>query len=304
MNQFDLNLLTALKVLVEEESVEKAARKLHLSPSAMSRTLGRIRAVFGDEILVRAGKRMVATTKAKSLQDSLGRILLDIDALAGAASERGILDRTISISANDGFIDSFAVAIIAEFFQAWPHVKLRFSPKHEKDVTALRDGNIDLEIGVLGGTGPEIVRRKLFEDRMVGVCRLDHPLSQGRITLDRYLSFPHISVSRKGLFHGPVDDVLAEQGRARNVISVVPNIHSSLELAGSSDWIALVPEKHTIRPRKDLFTFRLPVVTPLLTISMMWHPRLDGDLVHQHLRDLIVRACRRDTVHHPPGHRR
>ncbi|MCA8275657.1 LysR family transcriptional regulator [Burkholderia sp. AU30280] len=292
MNRIDLNLLLALKALIDEESVSGAARSLDLSPSAMSRTLARVQDAIGDKVLVRAGKGMVATETARRLKEPLDRILQDVELLLGAQHRSIDAQRVFNISANDGFIDSFAVPIIAQACEAWPHARLRFLPKHEKTVARLRSGEVDIEIGVVGETGPEIMIRKLFDDRMVGVLRKGHRLARRRMTLDAYLSVPHISVSRKGRFHGPIDDALSEQGRERNVIAVVPSFKSGIELAQRSDWIAHVPEKHTAEARRDVVTFDLPVATPALAISIMWHPRFERDAVHAGLRDLIVNVCR------------
>ncbi|CAB3755900.1 hypothetical protein GQ57_02560 [Burkholderia sp. MSh2] len=292
MNRIDLNLLLALKALIDEESVSRAAHSLDLSPSAMSRTLARVQDAIGDKVLVRAGKGMVATETARRLKAPLDRILQDVELLLGAQHRSIDAQRVFNISANDGFIDSFAVPIIAQAHEAWPHARLRFLPKHEKTVARLRSGEVDIEIGVIGETGPEIMIRKLFDDRMVGVLRKGHRLARRRMTLDAYLSVPHISVSRKGRFHGPIDDALGEQGRERNVIAVVPNFKSGIELAQRSDWIVQVPEKHTAEARRDVVTFELPVATPGLAISIMWHPRFDRDAVHAGLRDLIVKVCR------------
>ncbi|MBZ5789533.1 LysR family transcriptional regulator [Burkholderia contaminans] len=292
MDRIDLNLLLALKALIDEESVSRAARSLDLSPSAMSRTLARVQDAIGDKVLVRAGKGMVATETARRLKAPLDRILQDVELLLGAQHRSIDAQRVFNISANDGFIDSFAVPIIAQAHDAWPHARLRFLPKHEKTVARLRSGEVDIEIGVIGETGPEIMIRKLFDDQMVGVLRKGHRLARRRMTLDAYLSVPHISVSRKGRFHGPIDDALGEQGRERNVIAVVPNFKSGIELAQRSDWIVQVPEKHTAQARRDVVTFELPVATPGLPISIMWHPRFDRDAVHAGLRDLIVSVCR------------
>lgn len=292
MTRIDLNLLLALKALIDEESVSRAAHSLDLSPSAMSRTLARVQDAIGDKVLVRAGKGMVATETARRLKAPLDRILQDVELLLGAQYRSIDAQRVFNISANDGFIDSFAVPIIAQAHDAWPHARLRFLPKHEKTVARLRSGEVDIEIGVIGETGPEIMIRKLFDDRMVGVLRKGHRLARRRMTLDAYLSVPHISVSRKGRFHGPIDDALGEQGRERNVIAVVPNFKSGIELAQRSDWIVQVPEKHTVQARRDVVTFELPVATPGLPISIMWHPRFDRDALHAGLRDLIVSVCR------------
>jgi DNA-binding transcriptional LysR family regulator len=296
----DLNLLSALRALIDEKSVSRAARKLNLSPSAMSRTLGRIQSTFGDKVLVRAGRAMVVTATAQSLREPLETILTGVESLLNQQIQAKVGTRVFNISANDGFIDSFATPIIAEAYRKWPEVRIRFSPKHEKDAASLRNGDIDLEMGVLGVSGPEIIMRKLFDDRMVGVCRKGHPLSKRKMTLNSYLAFPHVSVSRKGRFYGPIDDALRARGLQRNVIAVVPNFSSGLELIKTSDWIVQVPEKHTLHSRQGLVTFNLPVVTPPLAISLMWHPRMDSDPLHKHLRELVYSACREQTS--KPGH--
>lgn len=295
MSHIDLNLLAALKALIDEQSVARAARRLHLSPSAMSRTLGRVQRAFGDDVLVRAGKSMVVTVKARALKGSLDQVLRDIDALVRGPLEGNATERVMSISANDGFIDTFAAPIVAAAYEQWPHIKIRFVAKNSKTVELLREGEVDLEIGVIGNTGPEIVVTKLFDDRMVAVVRKAHPLCKGDRNLQAYLSFPHISVSRKGLFHGPIDEALIQRGLARNVIAVVPHFSSALELARHSDWIAHVPERHTAQSRKGMTTFKIPIATPPLIIRMMWHPRLDQDRHHKNLRELIMRICRREA---------
>jgi DNA-binding transcriptional LysR family regulator len=222
----------------------------------------------------------------------LDQLLRDIDGLVRGPLGAKEAERVMSISANDGFIDTFAAPIVAAAYRTWPQIKIRFAAKHAKAVESLRDGDVDIEIGVLGNSGPEIVMTKLFDDRMIAVVRKGHPLSKGAVTMGAYLAFPHISVSRKGLFHGPIDGALSQRGLTRNVIAVVPNFSSALELARHSDWIAHVPERHTVQSRKGSATFKIPIATPGLAISMMWHPRLDGDHQHKSLRKLIVRVCR------------
>ena len=157
--QPDLNLLPALDVLLREGSVAGAARVLGLSDSAMSRTLLRLREATGDALLVRAGRRLVPTPHALALRDRVHALADDARAVlrptAGTLDLRS-LDRVLVLRANEGFVETFAARLVAALAAAAPGVRLRFAPKPDKGVQALRDGAIDLEIGVLGDTGLEV----------------------------------------------------------------------------------------------------------------------------------------------------
>src|SRR5689334_3909133 len=168
----DLNLLVTLDVLLAEGSVARAARRLRLSPSAMSRTLARLRTATGDPLLVRAGRGLVPTPRALELRDRVGRIVDDARAVLRPAEKPDLarLSRTFTLRTSDGFVETFGAAVVARVAAGAPGVRLRFVPKPDKDSTALRDGSVDLETGVVDdATGPELRARVLFRDRFVGV---------------------------------------------------------------------------------------------------------------------------------------
>ncbi|MDQ2990288.1 MAG: LysR substrate-binding domain-containing protein, partial [Pseudomonadota bacterium] len=169
---------------------------------------------------------------------------------------------------------------------------LRFLRKTDKESTSLRDGTVDLETGVVGNAaGPELRSRALFGDRLVGVVRIGHPLAQGEITPSRYAQGCHIAVSRRGLARGPVDEALHPFGLERQVVTIVDSFSSALALARAAELVATVPERHTASLRAGMVSFSLPVATPAMTISMLWHPRMDGDAAHRWLRGLMLDAC-------------
>jgi DNA-binding transcriptional LysR family regulator len=304
MNAVDLNLLTALDALLAEGSVAGAARRLGLSASAMSRTLARLRAATGDPLLVRAGRDLVPTPYAEELRDRVRQTATDALAMlrpATAAPDLSGLERTFTIRANDGFVQAFGARILGEIKRAAPGVRLRFAPKPDKDVRPLREGLVDLEIGVLGQTGPEVRLQALFRDRFVGAVREGHPLlASGKITPERYAACDHVVVSRRGSASGPVDSALAELGLKRNVVAVVPGFSEALAIAGRSDLVALVTASfHKSAHGGELGTagrrthaFALPVQTDPVTVSQIWHPRLDADPAHRWLRGLLLAICR------------
>lgn len=296
MPDADLNLLTALDALLAEGSVAAAARRLGLSASAMSRTLARLRAATGDPLLVRAGRGMVPTPHAAELRERVQALSRDVLAVlrpVASGLDLATLKRTFTLRSNDGFVEVFAARLVAAVAAQAPHVRLHFLPKPDKNVRALREGAIDLEIGVLGESGPEIRVQALFRDHFVGVVREDHPLlHEGDITPERYAACRHVVTSRRGLVRGPVDEALAALGLARTVAAVVPGFRAALAVASASDLVALVTRSFfQAGSSTALRSFALPVATHPITISQMWHPRLQADAAHRWLRGLVLATC-------------
>lgn len=260
----------------------------------MSRALARLRQTTGDPLLVRAGRGLVPTPRALELRERVGRVVQDGEAILRPAEklDLGKLVRTFTLRTSEGFAENFGPDLIARVGKAAPGVRLRFVPKPDKDSASLRDGAADLETGVVGETtGPEVRAQALFRDRFVGVVRAGHPLSKGRITPARYASGRHILVSRRGLDRGPIDEALNPLGLEREIVTIVGGFSTALVLARGSDLIASVPERHTGNLRAGMFSFPLPVAMPEVTVSLLWHPRLDADQAHRWLRGCVRDAC-------------
>ena len=305
MENVDLNLLVALDVLLAEGSVTKAARRLGLSASAMSRTLTRLRSAVGDPLLVRAGRGLVPTPRATELRDQVHTLVRDVRTVLSPQTSQldiGSLDRTFTLRASEGFVEFFSAGLIAAVLKEAPNVRLRFAPKPEKNVAPLREGLIDLEIGVLGVSAPEVRTQLLFRDSFVGVARRGHPLLTDLITTEAYAACQHVVTSRRGEFNGPVDDALAKLGLRRTIVAVVPGFRDAMHIASASDLLALVPRlslgslSTAADPSSEgLVSFALPVRTPQISISAMWHPRMQADLAHRWFRNLVMTLCREAT---------
>jgi DNA-binding transcriptional LysR family regulator len=290
----DLNLLVTLDVLLREGSVARAAQRLRLSPSAMSRALARLRVTTGDPLLVRAGRGLVPTRRALELREEVGRLVQDAEAALRPAGklDLGRLVRTFTLRSSEGFVENFGPRLLARVGEEAPGVRLRFLQKTDRDSTPLRDGIVDLETGVVGeATGPEVRAQSLFRDRFVGVVRKGHALSKGKITPARYAAGKHIFVSRRGLDTGPIDEALKTSGLERAIVAIVGGFSTALVLARDSDLIASVPERHTGKLRAGMHSFTLPVSMPEITVSLLWHPRLDADPAHRWLRHCVRGAC-------------
>lgn len=294
MSTPDFNLLITLDVLLAEGSVARAAKRLRLSPSAMSRALARLRETTGDPLLVRAGRGLVATPRALELRERVSQLVQDAEAVLRPAEQPDLsqLSRTFTLRTSEGFVENFGAELIARVAEQAPGVRLRFMHKPDKDSASLRDGMVDLETGVVGTTaGPELRTQGLFRDRFIGVVRLGHPLSEGEMTPARYAAGSHISVSRRGLDKGPIDEALEPLKLDRHIATIVAGFSTALALARATDLIVSVPERHTTSLRAGMHSFALPLSLPAFTVAMLWHPRLDADPVHRWLRGCLRDVC-------------
>ncbi|MDQ0394923.1 LysR family transcriptional regulator [Labrys monachus] len=299
----DLNLLLALDILLAEGSVTGAARRLGLSASAMSRTLARLRSAIGDPLLVRAGRGLVPTPRAAELRDRVHELSREARAVLrphNTQVDAAALEMTFTIRVSEAFLEFLSGPVVTAVAQAAPGVRLRFAPKPDKDARPLREGLVDLEIGLLGTSAPEIRTQFLFHDRRVGVARVGHPLLAGEgVTPERYAACRHVVASREGDVVEPIDGALATLGLRRAVMVIVPGYPDAMRIARQSDLVALVPRSclgnamaNDHPAMSGLASFEPPLPLPSFRISAMWHPRMDADPAHRWLRNMVMSVCR------------
>ncbi len=291
----DLNLLLALDVLLEEQSVRGAARRLHLSEPATSRTLGRIRKALGDPILVRAGRAMVPTPYALSVRAEVGAVVERARALFAASGPTDLraVARTFTVLGQDSHPALLGPALLARAAREAPQVRLRFLNESHIDAPALREGVADLEIGVIDTVHPEVHTEHVLDDRMLAVVRPGHPLLQGRLTRRRFATdADHLVVSRRGRLQGPVDTALAEHGLRRRVVASVGTYPASLFVLRDTDLVGLISAgSRSLAEALGLVAFDVPLDLPPLPVGLAWHPRHDADPAHAWLR-----GCVRDLL--------
>ena len=295
----DFNLLVTLDVLLSEGSVAGAARRLQLSPSAMSRALSRLREVTGDPLLVRAGRSLVPTPRAIELRAQVGSLVDGANALLRPTEKLDLigLERRFTLRTNEGFVETFGPALLERLRAEAPKVILQFVAKPDKESAPLRDGEVDIETGVIDlTTAPEMRAFPLFDDRWVGVVREGHPLTRGKMTPSRYVAAEHVHVLRRGLHSTDIDDAVRSAGLERPIAVIVHGFSAALALARETELVATVPERHTAGLRKGMQAFALPLAVPTFTLSMLWHPRMDGDLAHRWLRGHLRHVCAEQSL--------
>lgn len=292
----DMNLLIALDALLDEGSVVGAARRMNLSPAAMSRTLTRIREAIGDPILVRAGRGLVPTPKALEMREQVRDVVEQAAHLFHSARvvDLSSLRRRFNIRANDFFIGIYGGKLFDTLDRQAPHCELRFVPEGDGDDEALREGRIDLSVSNNRPLMPEVKVQTLFSTVFVGLVREDHPLLDEEITPERLASYSHISMSRRGIARGPIDTALNALGLERRVALIAPSFHAAMFALPDTDLILPVPRETILSVRRlgmKLRSFTLPVPLPTVMLTQAWHPRFDNDPAHRWLRETLKRCC-------------
>jgi DNA-binding transcriptional LysR family regulator len=302
----DLNLLVALDILLEEQSVAAAARRLNLSAPAMSRTLSRIRATVGDPILVRAGRKLVPTARALELRALVRKTSESAIGLLQPSSAEALenLERQFTIRANDVFASAYGGRLLSALRAKAPKVSLRLRAETDQDDEALREGRIDLWIGASSALDPEVRVQTLFTTRFLAVADKDHPIFAGEITAERFAAYEHINISRRGVNAGPIDARLMDLGLSRTIAMVAPTFVMGMFALPGSKLIMPAPE-HLVWGLAALDSritaFRIPLKLEPFAMRQAWHPRLDNDAVHRWLRATVLDVCKQQParlIHH------
>ncbi|VVE48157.1 LysR family transcriptional regulator [Pandoraea aquatica] len=293
----DLNLLHALDILLEEGSVVGAARRMHLSPPAMSRTLSRIRETLGDPVFVQAGRKLVPTPRALAMREQVRLAVEQARQVLtpGDGVDLKTLDRRFNVRANDIVVGLHSGRLLEAMAAEMPRAMLRFSPEEDDmDDEALRSGRIDLFISAARPLGPEIRIQPLFTTSFVGMARHDHPIFDEDITPERITRWGHIGVSRRGKFAGPIDNALESLGLRRHVALVVPTPSAALFALFNSDLLLALPShlaQSALEAGMRLRQFDFPVPLETVVLTQAWHPRFQADPAHQWLRRTVRRIC-------------
>lgn len=299
----DLNLLTALDALLEENSVQGAADRLHLSAPAMSRTLARIRRATGDDILVRTGRTMTPTTRALAMRDEVRQLVARSHEMLTPTRALDLtrLRRTFTVQGHDALLAALYPVLTGLAAAAAPGMSLRFLAEAATDTPDLARGHVDLEVGAAWPAAAEISHRIAGADRLVVVLRAGHPLAD-RLDLTTFAAAEHVIVSRRGRLRDGVDRTLTERGLHRRVVASVPTSSLALQAIAQGDAIGVIADRATARARADLglITRHLDLDLPAAPVVLSWHSRYDSDPAHAWLRDRCHEALTA-MLADPPG---
>jgi len=293
-------LLHTLDTLLETRNLSRAARQLGQSQSALSRQLAQLRTQFGDPLLARHGREYVLTPRAQALVGQVKQLLAQLDTLLSPVQfVPEECDRSFTLGSSDYVAMQVIPQLMARMAETAPRASVKFQiwgPPGQYD--QLADGKLDLAVTVLDGVPPDLHARQIGEDNAVCVMRTGHPLANKSISLDDYLSWPHVNISDGGDKHGFIERYLADRGHRREVRLEVPFFGSALSVVSHSDCLLTMP-RHIVEQLLEAFpiTWRpLPFDLHTFHYGVLWHARSHHDPAHQWFRNQVLSACQQSRT--------
>ncbi|MHB8762867.1 MAG: LysR family transcriptional regulator [Deferrisomatales bacterium] len=296
----NLNLLHALAALLEEGSVSRAAARLHVTQSAMSKSLGQLRRLLGDPLLVRAGTRMAPTERALGLRAPLAQVLASVGALfSDPGFDPATCTRGFTVAVTDYVARYLLPDVLERVFREAPGVRVNAVAWRPELAAELGDGGIHLATVIVDALPPSIRRDRIDQDVFVCCLRRGHPLA-GALTLDGYCAHPHAAITAGGDKVRVIDRALAALGRRRDVVLTMPYYEPAMDVAGRTDLLLTLPRHigRNISGRYGLAWEELPFDAGPLEYSLIWHARYDNDPAHRWLRRALSAELERSLYSH------
>ena len=293
----DLNLLVLFETVMRERHVRRAAEGLHVSPSAVSHGLSRLRRLLGDPLFLRTPRGVVPTDRANQLAESITDILAKVRSVVASAEpfDPARSTRRFTIGAPDAAVSVFLPTLLDALQRASSRIDLSIRqllprPGEASPNLAWRDAlgelearALDIAVLPLGELPARFVKRPLYDEEFVIAMRAGHPFARDR-SLRGYCAQRHLVVSQSGDPSGFVDKALARRNLARHVALTVPNFHFALALLSDSDLVAAMPRQFVathgarhgvlaVDAPLPLRRFRVHLVTPkvaLMDAGLSW----------------------------------
>jgi DNA-binding transcriptional LysR family regulator len=295
VRNLDLNLLGLLDVLLTHASVTRAAKAAHLSQPAMSRALGRLRALLDDPLLLRGSTGYVLTPKAAALQPRVRRILNDVVDLVGSDdfAPASWSDR-ITIAATDHQTLTILPSLMARLAREAPLLDVRVVPFVAALLPDIQDGKIDLSFAIAEQPLPRgILSEALYEDRFVTLLRHGHT-AIGNWGLETFVALDHVLVTVLGEGRGVYDEELERLGLSRHVKLTLPHFYAAMAVVSRSDLVVTLPRSLADRNMESFGLVALPppVDRPPFTVTAIWPEVLDAQPALGWLRSVVREEAR------------
>jgi DNA-binding transcriptional LysR family regulator len=301
MDDIDTRLLRTFLVLMAEKSVSRSAERLGLSQPATSHALARLRAMFGDPLLLRGRAGMVPTERAAEIERSVRRMLGELDSLIGQDRpfDPAQASRTFVLSAPE-YAEHLLMPLLSKRLRREaPGVRIEVrAPDRERAFELLESGEVDVRIAWLPKPPVSLRSVALFQDRIVCIAHRDHPTVRGAITLAQYLALPHARPLGTGstTTGRVIDSAVERQGRGRklDLVFLVQNFLTLPFLMDGTDMIATLPLLLAQRfgAQHPLQILEPPLRLPRVRYAAYWHERSHKDAGQRWLRAVLVDAAR------------
>jgi DNA-binding transcriptional LysR family regulator len=302
LSAIDLNLFLVLHAVLESGSATRAAKELHVTQSAVSNALARLREVLGDPLVVRSGRGLVPTPRCQELRPLIASAVAQLQSAVdgGQGFQSETCTRTFTLAGADHHGVSDVPVLAALFERRLPRALLRVvSIDYLVERDGLATGAVDVAVGPEEATGPGCRSEPLYTDDAVLLVRRDHPRVRGRtMTKAAFSASKHIDLylteGGPGIGHREHTRVLQRHGVTREAGLAVPHFFAAAMAAARSDLIAGVPRR-VARAFCDMLPLRaveMPFPSPRMTQALIWHTRTDGDPGARYFRSLVIEALR------------
>jgi len=310
--KIDLNLLVTLQILLEEESATRAASRLHLSPSALSKSLNRLRDTLGDPLFLRTAHGLKPTAHAIQLKQQLPEILQGLYKITLPPSFiPATSQRQFSFAMVESAYETLLPAYIGPLLNDAPNIKIDTYGWNEKSMQELLQGQIDFALTArdlhpisnyrLNNLPFGINQATLFNDKQTCLVRKDHPIlervKKGEWNTEVYLEMKHVQVRCEGNDWWTLDYHLAESNRHRHISSTLPDFYCATSVCANSDLIFTVPSNFVPHAQKiyPLVEIPLPIEFAEIAYVLLWHQRNDDEPGHKWIREAICNSVSKVT---------
>jgi DNA-binding transcriptional LysR family regulator len=295
LRQFDLNLLVALDVLLQERNVTRAAERLFLSQPAMSGILARLRHAFGDELLVRVGRNLEPTDFAAGIAERVHQCVEGLEDLLedSRSFDAGSDGRAFQIGASDYSALLLFEPVMRQLVESAPNMSLDFLRLDLAAGERLMSGELDFAI-IPEDIEAALPSELLFVDTWVCAAWDKHPSLGDELTIEAFLENPHISFNISDSSHVSVaDEFLARTGHARRVVASTGSYTAAPFLLRGTPLLTILPRRlgERMREAAEIRLFELPFEVPALREHLVWNPRFTSSPACTWMRELLVSAA-------------
>jgi DNA-binding transcriptional LysR family regulator len=289
---FDLNLLLVLDTVLSERSVARAAQRLHVTPSAVSNGLAKLRVALGDPLVTRRGRGIVPTPRATELAPALGRAIAELErAVTQGSFDAASCTRTFTLAMADTGQVAWLPRIAAALAKKLPLARLRVVGIDSLlTLGDLAGAEVDLHLG-MPARGPGIHTETLYEERTVLVARKGNRSCVGKLSRKRLARLSHIGVEMapgRG-FRDPLAAAYARARITRSVALTAPAFAAAAAVAATTDYVTTLPTSlfAVLGSRLGLFAVEGPVPKHTVSMALCWHERTHADPAVAELRSLV-----------------
>ncbi|GGB17824.1 LysR family transcriptional regulator [Agarivorans gilvus] len=294
LGKINLNLLSALYYLLQEQNVTRAAEKMHLSQSAMSKHLAKLREVFGDPLLVRVQGSLQATPKGLELKAQVAPLLDAVESLLHQQSfEPSLCQRTFTIATSDYVSEHLLPKVIGDIYQQAPQLNIELCNWDHTTYRLLHSGEVDLGMTLPPKDSTELHASALGTDKLVCLMHQQHPyLINSQASAIDYCRYPHAIVTTGADKNSQIDHYLHSQGLQRQIQFKSSSYHATIQVLCETRFILTLPKKiaQLLVQQRPLAIVELPFNSETFEYSLIWHHRNHHDPAHSWFRQQIHQA--------------